>query len=64
LFRHVPVPRGAPQRPLETAQLVRKDEALAVPVIGQRQFDALQKAIRTLEMLADFRQIAALLTPA
>jgi len=64
LFRHVPVPRGAPQRPLETAQLVRKDEALAVPVIGQRQFDALQKAIRTLEMLADFRQIAALLAPA
>ena len=63
-FRHVPMPRGAPQRPLEAEQLVRKDEALAVPIIGQRQFDALQKAIRTLETLSDFRQVAALLRPA
>ena len=33
-LRHVPVPRGAPQRPLEAVQLVRKDEALAVPLSG------------------------------
>ena len=63
-FRHVPVPRGAPQRPLDAVQLARKDEALAAPVIGQRQFDALKKAILTLETIGDFRQVAALLKPA
>jgi 2-methylcitrate dehydratase PrpD len=63
-LRHVPVPRGAPQRPLERGQLVGKDAALAVPIIGQRQFDALEQAIRTLETVADFRQVAALLRPA
>jgi 2-methylcitrate dehydratase PrpD len=63
-FRHVPVPSGAPQRPLEPRQLVLKDAALAVPIIGQRQFDALKHAIGTLETLADFRQVAALLRPA
>ena len=43
---------------------LRKDEVVAVPVIGQRQFDALQKAVMTLETSSDFRQITALLRPA
>jgi hypothetical protein len=63
-LRHVPVPRGAPARRLEGEHLLRKDEAVAVPVIGQPQFDALQEAVMTLETSSDFRQITALLRPA
>lgn len=63
-WRHVPVPRGAPERPLEVEHLLRKDEAVAVPVIGQRQFNALKEAVLTLEECADFRRITALLRPA
>ena len=63
-LRHVPVPRGAPTRRLEGEHLLRKDEAVAVPVIGQRQFDALHQAVMMLEQCPDFRQISALLRPA
>ena len=63
-LRHVPLPRGAPARRLEGEHLLRKDEAVAVPVIGQRQFDALHEAVMTLEKCADFRQVTALLRPA
>ena len=63
-LRHVPVPRGAPERPLDFEHLVRKDEAVAVPVIGQRQFDALKEAVLALETCSDFRKITALLQPA
>lgn len=63
-LRHVPVARGAPTRRLEGEHLLRKDEAVAVPVIGQRQFDALHQAVMTLETCSDFRQITALLRPA
>ena len=63
-MRHVPMPSGAPHRPLEAEHLVRKDEAVAVPVIGQRQFDALKQAILSLETLSDFRHVTALLRPA
>jgi len=63
-LRHVPLPRGAPARRLEGEHLLRKDEAVAVPIIGQRQFDALHEAVMTLEKCADFRQVTALLRPA
>jgi len=62
-WRQVPVPRGAPERPLELDYLLGKDEAVAVPVIGQRQFDALKEGVLTLERCADFRTITALLCP-
>jgi 2-methylcitrate dehydratase PrpD len=64
LTRHVPVPRGSADRPLEGDRLLRKDEAVAVPVIGQRQFDALKDAVLALERVADFRDVTALLRPA
>jgi 2-methylcitrate dehydratase PrpD len=63
-LRHVPVARGAPARPLEGEHLLRKDKSVAIPVIGQRQFDALQEAVMTLEKVSDFRQITELLRPA
>jgi 2-methylcitrate dehydratase PrpD len=62
--RHVPIPRGSPDRPLEGEHLLRKDEAVAVPVIGQAQFDALKNAIFSLEDVSDFRHVTALLRPA
>ena len=62
--RHVAVARGAPERPLDGEYLLRKDEAVAVPVIGQRQFDALHQGVMSLETCSDFRQITALLQPA
>ena len=61
--RHVPVPRGSPDRPLEGEHLLRKDEAVAVTVIGQAQFDALKDAIFSLEDVSDFRHVTALLRP-
>jgi 2-methylcitrate dehydratase PrpD len=64
LTRHVPVPRGSPDRPLEGDRLLRKDEAVAVPVIGQKRFDALNDAIAALEDVADFREVTGLLRPA
>ena len=63
LTRHVPVPRGSPDRPLEGEHLLRKDEAVAVPVIGQSRFDALKDAIHALQDVADFRDVTALLRP-
>jgi len=63
-WRHVPVPRGAPERPLEVEHLLRKDEAVAVPIIGQRQFNALKKAVLKLEDCKDIREVTALLQPA
>ncbi|HUP95879.1 MAG TPA: MmgE/PrpD family protein [Burkholderiales bacterium] len=62
-WRHVPVPRGAPERPLELEQLLRKDEGVAVPAIGQRQFDALKDAVLDLETCSDFGEVAKLLRP-
>ena len=62
--RHVPVPIGSPGRPLDAEHLLRKDQGVAVPVIGQRQFDALRDAVMTLEKSSDFREITALLRPA
>lgn len=59
--RHVPVPRGAPERPMDLDNLVRKDEAVALPVIGQRGFDALKDAVLNLERCDDFRKVTALL---
>lgn len=64
LTRHVPVPRGSPDRPLEGDHLLRKDEAVAVPVIGQAKFNALKDAILGLEDVADFNTVTALLRPA
>ncbi|MGH8619293.1 MAG: MmgE/PrpD family protein [Burkholderiales bacterium] len=61
--RQVPVPRGAPERPLELDFLVGKAEGVAVPVIGQRGFDALKDGVLALEDCADFRKITALLRP-
>jgi 2-methylcitrate dehydratase PrpD len=61
--RHVPVPRGSPERPLEGQHLLTKDEAVAVPVIGQAQFDALKTAVFALENITDLRQVTALLRP-
>jgi 2-methylcitrate dehydratase PrpD len=60
-LQHVRVPRGAPTRRLEGEYLLRKDEAVAVPVIGQPQFDALKDAVMALEKCSDFRQVTALL---
>jgi 2-methylcitrate dehydratase PrpD len=62
--RHIPIPRGSPDRPLEGEHLLRKDEAVAVPVIGQAHFDALKNAIFSLEEVSDFRHVTALLRPA
>jgi len=59
--RHVPVPRGAPERPLEFEYLLRKDEGVAKPVLGQRGFDALKDAVLDLEHCDDFRKVTALL---
>jgi hypothetical protein len=59
--RHVPVPRGAPERPMDFEHLVRKDEAVARTVIGQRGFDALKDAVLNLETCDDFREVMALL---
>ena len=59
--RHVPVPRGAPERPLEFDQLLRKDESVALPVIGEKQFAALKDAVLNLEACDDFRKVTALL---
>jgi 2-methylcitrate dehydratase PrpD len=64
LTQHVPVPRGSPDRPLEGDHLLRKDEAVAVPAIGQKRFDALKDAILALEQVADFREVTGLLRPA
>jgi hypothetical protein len=63
-MRQVPVPRGAPERPLDLEHLLRKDEAVAVPAIGKKQFDALRKSVLSLETCADFREVTALLRPA
>jgi len=51
-------------RPLEVEHLLRKNEAVAAPVIGQRQFNALKKAVLKLEDCEDFREGTALLQPA
>jgi 2-methylcitrate dehydratase PrpD len=61
--RHVPVPRGAPERPLDLEHLLRKNEAVAVPAIGKKQFEALRKAVMSLETCSDFREVTALLRP-
>lgn len=60
-WSHVPVPRGAPERRLEVDYLLRKDEAVALPVIGKRGFDALKEAVLNLEGCDDFRKVTALL---
>lgn len=62
-WRHVPLPRGAPERPLDVEHLLRKDEAVAVPVIGKRQFTALKDVILALEDCSDFREVTKLLLP-
>jgi 2-methylcitrate dehydratase PrpD len=62
-MRHVPVPRGAPERPLDLEHLLCKDEAVAVPAIGKKQFDALRKVVLSLETCSDFREVTALLRP-
>src|SRR5687768_3674981 len=59
-WRHVPIPRGAPERPIDIDNLLRKDEAVALPVIGQRGFDALKDAVLNLERCDDFRKVTAL----
>ena len=61
--RHVPVPIGSPGRALDADYLLRKDQGVAVPVIGQQRFDALRDAVMNLEKSTDFRQITALLRP-
>ena len=61
--RHVPVPRGAPARPLDDAFLSAKSQAVAVPVIGRRHYDELRLQIAHLEDVSDFRQISSLLRP-
>ena len=58
---HVPVPRGAPERPLDVEYLLRKDEAVALPVLGKGGFDALKDAVLHLEACRDFRKVTALL---
>ncbi|HYH43978.1 MAG TPA: MmgE/PrpD family protein, partial [Burkholderiales bacterium] len=60
-WSHVPIPRGAPERPIDIENLLRKDEAVALPVIGQRGFDALKDAVLNLERCEDFRKVTALL---
>jgi 2-methylcitrate dehydratase PrpD len=63
-WHHVPVPRGAPERPMDLDNLVRKDQAVALPAIGQRGFDALKDAVLNLDACHDFRKVTALLRPA
>ena len=58
---HVPVPRGAPERPLDVDYLLRKDEAVALPVLGKRGFDALKDAVLNLEDCDDYRKVTALM---
>lgn len=62
--RHVPLPIGSPGRPIDEERLLSKDAGVAVPVIGQRQFDALRQAVMALETVRDFRDVTALLRPA
>jgi len=64
LTHHVPVPRGSPDRPLDGEHLLRKDEAVAGPVIGAKRFHALKDAILALDRVGDFREVTALLRPA
>jgi 2-methylcitrate dehydratase PrpD len=64
LTHHVPVPRGSPDRPLDGEHLLRKDEAVAAPVIGAKRFHALKDAILALDRVGDFREVTALLRPA
>jgi 2-methylcitrate dehydratase PrpD len=62
--KHVAVPKGAPDRPLDAAFLLRKHETTAVPAIGQARFNALRAALDSLETLPDFRVISRLLAEA
>ncbi len=61
--KHVPVPRGAPQRPMDLEQLLAKTEDVAAPVIGKRRFSDLKDAVLSLERCRDFREVTALLKP-
>jgi 2-methylcitrate dehydratase PrpD len=59
--KHVAVPKGAANRPLDAAFLLRKHETTAVPAMGRARFDDLRAAIDTLETLPDFRSVSRLL---
>ena len=61
--RHVTQPRGAPGRPLDETFLARKHETTAAPVLGRQRYEALRRRIADLEMVNDFRDVTALLTP-
>ena len=61
--RHVPLPMGSPGRPIDAENLLRKDQGVAVSVIGQQRFDALREAVMSLETSKDFREVTALLRP-
>jgi 2-methylcitrate dehydratase PrpD len=58
LTKHVPISKGAAARPPTDDDMLRKHQAVAVPVMGQKRFEHLRDTINNLEQVKDFRMIS------
>jgi 2-methylcitrate dehydratase PrpD len=63
LLRQTPFAKGAPENPLNDAELENKVVSLITPVLGLARCRELMACIADLEKLADLRDLAELLVP-